>query len=84
MASSGVVATTRHNRKGELQESSAVTAALEVALKHASLPRIPVHDLRNTSASVLPEAGAPKLVEDLLITAQWRSLPILTATSQRD
>jgi integrase len=44
-----------------------VTDALKVALKRAGLPRIRVHDLRHTTATVLLEAGAhPKLVQDLL------------------
>jgi integrase len=55
------------NLNGELQESSSVTAALKVALSRAGLPRIRVHDLRHTTATVLLEAGAhPKLVQDLL------------------
>jgi integrase len=55
------------NLNGGLQESSSVTAALKVALSRAGLPRIRVHDLRHTTATVLLEAGAhPKLVQDLL------------------
>jgi integrase len=55
------------NLNGDLQESSSVTAALKVALSRAGLPRIRVHDLRHTTASVLLEAGThPKLVQDLL------------------
>jgi integrase len=55
------------NQLGEPQESSSVTDALKVALKRAGLPRIRVHDLRHTTATVLLEAGAhPKLVQDLL------------------
>jgi integrase len=55
------------NLNGDLQESSSVTAALRVALSRAGLPRIRVHDLRHTTATVLLEAGThPKLVQDLL------------------
>ena len=55
------------NRNGQLQESSSVTAALGVALNRAGLPRIRVHVLRHTTATVLFEAGAhPKLVQELL------------------
>ena len=55
------------NLNGALQESSSVTAALKVALSRAGLPRIRVHDLRHTTATVLLEAGThPKVVQDLL------------------
>ena len=55
------------NLRGCPQESSSVTEALKVALNSAGLPRIRVHDLRHTTATVLLEAGAhPKLVQDLL------------------
>lgn len=55
------------NRNGEPQESGSVTDALKVALDRAGLPRIRVHDLRHTTATVLLEAGAhPKLVQELL------------------
>lgn len=55
------------NRNGEPQESGSVTDALKVALDRAGLPRIRVHDLRHTTATVLLEAEAhPKLVQELL------------------
>ena len=55
------------NRHGEPLESSSVTDALKIALKRAGLPRIRVHDLRHTTATVLLEAGThPKLVQELL------------------
>ena len=55
------------NLHGQLQESSSVTSALKVALRRGGLPRIRVHDLRHTTATVLLEAGAhPKLVQDRL------------------
>jgi len=55
------------NREGEPTESSTVSDALEVALDRAGLPRIRVHDLRHTTATVLLEAGVhPKLVQHLL------------------
>ena len=55
------------NRDGEPQEPSSVTAVLGVALDRAGLPRIRVHDLRHTTATVLLEAGAhPKLVQEQL------------------
>ncbi len=55
------------NRDGEPQESSSATDALKVALDRAGLPRIRVHDLRHTTATVLLEAGAhPKLDQELL------------------
>ena len=55
------------NCSGGPQESSSVTAALTVALRKAELPRIRVHDLRHTTATVLLESGVhPKLVQDLL------------------
>lgn len=55
------------NRRGGPMESSSVTSALDRALRLAGLPRIRVHDLRHTAASILLEAGAhPKVVQDLL------------------
>ena len=55
------------NLLGNPLESSSVTDALKVALERAGLPRIRVHDLRHTSATVLLEAGVhPKLVQELL------------------
>jgi len=46
--------------------SRARTALLE-ALLRAGLPRVRVHDLRHTTASVLLEIGVhPKVVQDLL------------------
>jgi integrase len=55
------------NRDGEPVESSTVTDALKVALARAGLPRIRVHDLRHTTATVLLEANMhPKLVQHLL------------------
>ena len=48
-------------------EPSEVNAALRRSLIRASLPRIRVHDLRHTTASILLEAGThPKVVQDLL------------------
>jgi len=61
------------NRDGEPTESSTVTAALKVALARAGLPRIRVHDLRHTTATVLLEAGVhPKLSSTCSATAQSR------------
>lgn len=55
------------NRRGGPMEASSVTSALDRALRVAGLPRIRVHDLRHTAASILLEAGAhPKVVQDLL------------------
>lgn len=55
------------NRNGEPQESDSVTDALKVALDRAGLPRIRVHDLRHTTATVLLKAGVhPKQVQELL------------------
>ncbi len=55
------------NGHGDPTESSTVTDALKVALDRAGLPRIRVHDLRHTTATVLLEAGVhPKLVQHLL------------------
>lgn len=48
-------------------EAGTVSDALKVALGRAGLPRIRVHDLRHTTATVLLEAGVyPKLVQHLL------------------
>ena len=55
------------NRHGEPMEPGTVSDALKVALDRARLPRIRVHDLRHTTATVLLEAGVhPKLVQHLL------------------
>jgi integrase len=55
------------NRHGDPTESGTVSDALKVALDRAGLPRIRVHDLRHTTATVLLEAGVhPKLVQHLL------------------
>jgi integrase len=55
------------NREGEPVEPGTVSDALKVALDRAGLPRIRVHDLRHTTATVLLEAGVhPKLVQHLL------------------
>ena len=55
------------NRDGEPVEPGTVSDALKVALDRAGLPRIRVHDLRHTTATVLLEAGVhPKLVQHLL------------------
>jgi len=55
------------NRHGEPMEPGTVSDALKVALDRAGLPRIRVHDLRHTTATVLLEAGVhPKLVQYLL------------------
>jgi integrase len=44
-----------------------VERALVQALANAGLPRVRVHDLRHTTASVLLAAGThPKVVQDLL------------------
>jgi integrase len=44
-----------------------VNRALAHALYDAGLPRIRVHDLRHSTASILLEAGThPKVVQDLL------------------
>ena len=45
------------NRSGEPVEPGTVSDALKVALDRAGLPRIRVHDLRHTTATVLLEAG---------------------------
>jgi integrase len=51
---------------GPMDGSRARTALLE-ALLRAGLPRVRVHDLRHTTASVLLEIGVhPKVVQDLL------------------
>jgi integrase len=55
------------NRNGAPQDSGTITTALHRALCRAGLPRIRVHDLRHTVASVLLAQGAsPKVVQDLL------------------
>ena len=55
------------SRFGKPLEPSAVTGALARALNAAGFPRIRVHDLRHTTASILLEAGThPKIVQDLL------------------
>jgi integrase len=55
------------NRDGEPVEPGTVSDALKVALDPAGWPRIRVHDLRHTTATVLLEAGVhPKLVQHLL------------------
>jgi integrase len=67
----GALAGHRENRRGGPMESSSVTSALDRALRLAGLPRIRVHDLRHTAASVLLEAGAhPKVVQDCSATAR--------------
>ena len=48
-------------------EPGTLSDALKVALDRGGLPRIRVHDLRHTTATVLLEAGVhPKLVQHLL------------------
>src|SRR2546425_18074 len=55
------------NRHGQAVGPGAVNRALTRALHDAGLPRIRVHDLRHTTASLLLEAGThPKVVQDLL------------------
>jgi integrase len=55
------------NRHGHAVGPGMVNRALAEALHHASLPRIRVHDLRHSTASMLLEAGThPKVVQDLL------------------
>ncbi len=55
------------NRHGRAVGPGAVNRALTRALHDAGLPRIRVHDLRHTTASLLLEAGThPKVVQDLL------------------
>lgn len=61
---SGLVFT---NLSGHPLEPTRVNAALRQLLAEARLPRIRVHDLRHTTATVLLEAGVhPKVVQDLL------------------
>lgn len=61
---SGLVFT---NRTGGGLEQGVVERALVQALANAGLPRVRVHDLRHTTASVLLAAGThPKVVQDLL------------------
>lgn len=60
----GLVFTNRH---GQAVGPGVVNRALAEALHHASPPRIRVHDLRHSTASMLLEAGThPKVVQDLL------------------
>jgi integrase len=55
------------NRHGAPLGPGAVNRALTRALHDAGLPRIRVHDLRHSTASILLEAGThPKVVQDLL------------------
>jgi integrase len=55
------------NRTGGGLEQGVVKRALIQALANAGLPRVRVHDLRHTTASVLLAAGThPKVVQDLL------------------
>ncbi len=61
---SGLVFT---NRTGGGLEQGVAERALVKALAEAGLPRVRVHDLRHTTASLLLAAGThPKLVQDLL------------------
>jgi integrase len=61
---SGLVFT---NLDGGPLEPGEVNFALTRALAQADLPRVRVHDLRHTTASILLEAGThPKVVQDLL------------------
>jgi integrase len=63
-ADTGLVFT---NRQGQGIGPGAVNRALTKALLDARLPRIRVHDLRHSTASILLEAGThPKVVQDLL------------------
>jgi site-specific recombinase XerD len=56
----GLVFTNQH---GHAVGPGVVNRALAEALHHASLPRIRVHDLRHSTASMLLEAGThPKVV----------------------
>ena len=55
------------NRTGGPLDGSRATTGLAKALLEAGLPRVRVHDLRHTTASVLLEMGVhPKIVQDLL------------------
>ena len=55
------------NLTGGPMEAGIANKQLTKALERASLPRIRVHDLRHTAASVLFAAGAhPKVVQELL------------------
>jgi integrase len=55
------------NRIGGPMDGSRATIGLAKALLAAGLPRVRVHDLRHTTASVLLEVGIhPKVVQDLL------------------
>jgi site-specific recombinase XerD len=55
------------NRHGHAVGPGVVNRALAEALHHANLPRIRVHDLRHSTASMLLEAGThPKVVQELL------------------
>jgi integrase len=63
-ADSGLVFT---NRTGGGLEQGVVERALVQALAGARLPRVRVHDLRHSTASILLAAGThPKVVQDLL------------------
>jgi integrase len=55
------------SRSGGPMDGSRATIGLAEALLRAGLPRVRVHDLRHTTASVLLEVGVhPKVVQDLL------------------
>ena len=55
------------NRMGGPLDGSRATIGLAKALVEAGLPRVRVHDLRHTTASVLLEVRVhPKIVQDLL------------------
>ena len=55
------------DRHGRRLDSGNVNRALATALDKAELPRIRVHDLRHTAASVLLVSGVhPKAVQELL------------------
>jgi integrase len=55
------------NLSGGPIEPGTVNANLSRLLADAGLPRIRVHDLRHTTATILLEAGVhPKVVQDLL------------------
>jgi integrase len=55
------------SRSGGPMDGSRATIGLAEALFRAGLPRVRVHDLRHTTASVLLEVGVhPKVVQDLL------------------
>ncbi len=55
------------NRNGLPQDSGSISWRLRRDLGRAGLPRVRVHDLRHTTASILLAAGThPKVVQDLL------------------